>query len=93
MAKKMETLHENSVTETMLTPLTGETNVSRETNVKERKKAVSKSYTLRSFAENIKKFKDFEWITEEEFVSLRELHLKAIKKYIEKDHGTAINNI
>lgn len=78
----MNKLHKNSITETMLTPL------------KEKKtKAISKSYTLKSFAENIKKFRYFEWITEEEFVSLRELHLKAIKKYIEKDHGRELQQI
>lgn len=78
----MENIHENSITETMLTPL------------KEKKpKAISKSYTLKSFAENIKKFRYFEWITEEEFVSLKDLHLKAIRNYIEKDHGKQINKI
>lgn len=75
-------LHKNSTTETMLTTL------------KEKKqKAISKSYTLKSFAENIKKFRHFEWISEEEFINLRELHLKAIRKYIEKDHERELQQI
>lgn len=47
----------------------------------------SKSYTLKSFAENIKKIKEFGYLTEEQFKYLREINLEIIRKYIQHEHG------
>lgn len=70
----MKELHNNSTTETMLTA-----------NKKEREP--SKSYTLKSFAENIKKISKFGWITENEENELHITLKNCISKYTQEQYG------
>lgn len=49
-----------------------------------KKQAVSKSYTLKSFTENIKKIKEFKWLNETEHKQLEEIVKKSKQKYMDE---------
>jgi len=49
---------------------------------KERKQAISQTYLIKSFGQNITKLKETELITEEEYLNLRKVHETVISTYI-----------
>lgn len=50
---------------------------------KPKKQAISKSYLVKSFSENIKKLTETELITREETAQLIEIHKNAVNKWVE----------
>lgn len=72
----METINQNSATETMLTPITIE-------QTKE-KRNPSKSYTIKSLGANIKKLKEFYYLDAEEEKLITKIYEKIKRKYMEE---------
>lgn len=98
----MKELHENSTTERMLTPmnelhensttekiLTLEENKNKimEFNKPKKEREPSKSYTLKSFAENIKKIDKFGWLEDDERAQLQYILKNCISKYTQDEYG------